>query len=129
MLYMLCFMKHSTVHKTVNIKYVPLLTTCLKINRKQTSGVCLGGKLSPFSVISQNLIIEKRTLHKIHYQRNGFFKKFIVRETDSLENSMYRRENFHHFLEILLFFKRTFQVVFLIHEIVGVGGCNFEQSF
>ena len=29
------------------------------------TGVCLGGKLSPFSDISQNSTLEKRTLHKI----------------------------------------------------------------
>ena len=43
-------------------------------NRK--TGVCLGGKLNPFSDISQNSVWEKRTLHKIQYEENGLFTKF-----------------------------------------------------
>ena len=43
-------------------------------------GVCLGGKLSPFSDISQNSKLEKQTLHKIHYKKNGLFTKFSIRK-------------------------------------------------
>ena len=51
----------------------------------QLRGVCLEGKLSPFSGISQNSILKKRTLHKIQYQKNGLFTKFKI-----LKNQMYK---------------------------------------
>ena len=38
-----------------------------RVDRKRSdhAWVCLGGKLSPFSEISQNSTLEKQTLHKI----------------------------------------------------------------
>ena len=42
----------------------------------QIAGICLEGKLNPFSDISQNSTLEKRTLHKIQYEENRLFTKF-----------------------------------------------------
>ena len=46
------------------------------VKRGPYAGVCLGGKLSPFSDISQNSTLEKQTLHKIQYEKNRLFTKF-----------------------------------------------------
>ena len=59
------------------------------------AGVCLGGKLSPFSDISKNSTLEKRTLHKFHYEKNGLFAKFILRKTDSSPNSICEKRTLH----------------------------------
>ena len=40
------------------------------------TGVCLGRKLSQFLDISQNSTLEKLTLHKIQYEKNGLATKF-----------------------------------------------------
>ena len=53
------------------------------------SGVCLGGKLGPFSGISQNSTLEKRTIFKIQYEKNRFFTKINMRKIDSLQNSIW----------------------------------------
>ena len=34
----------------------------------------------------QNSVWEKRTLHKIQYEKNGLFAKFNIRKTDSAQN-------------------------------------------
>ena len=74
------------------------------------SGVCLGifGHFTKFNFrkkdFSQNSISEKRTLHKIQYQKNGLFTKFIIGKMDSSQNSVYRHESFYHFLRIPRFF-------------------------
>ena len=43
-----------------------------------SSDVCLGTKLSPFSDISQNSVLEKQTLHKIQCEKNKLFTKLII---------------------------------------------------
>ena len=50
------------------------------------AGVCLGGKSSPFSAISQNSMLEKWTLHKIQCKKNGLFTKFNTKKKDSSQN-------------------------------------------
>ena len=42
--------------------------------------VCLGRKLSQFSDISQNSILEKQSFHKIQYENKGLFTKFNSRK-------------------------------------------------
>ena len=78
---------------------------------------------------SQNSVPEKRTLHKIQYQKTGLFTKFIIRKTDSSQNSMYRYESFSFSGNSILFLKKAFQAVFQIDEILEVGSCNFERFF
>ena len=60
-----------------------------------SAGVCLEGKLSSFSDISQNSILEKRTLHKIYYQKNEHFTKFISRKIDTSQNSLAEKQTLH----------------------------------
>ena len=64
-------------------------------NNSDAGGVYLGEKLSSFSDISQDSLLEKETLHKIQCEKNGLFAKFNVRKTDFSQNSLYRHENFH----------------------------------
>ena len=59
------------------------------------SDVCLEGKLKLFSDISQNSMLEKWTLHKIQYQKNGLFTKFSTRKTDSSQNLIPEKQTFH----------------------------------
>ena len=54
---------------------------------KYSQGVYIGEKLSTFSDISQNSILEKRALLKIQYEKNELFTKFFTRITDSSQNS------------------------------------------
>ena len=56
--------------------------------KSTNAGVCLGRKLSPFSDISQNSMLEKQTLHKIQYKENELFTKFNIRKTDFSQNSI-----------------------------------------
>ena len=58
------------------------------INFCQSTGICLGGKLSPFSDISQNSALEKQTFHKIQYEKNALFIKFNMRKMHSSQNSV-----------------------------------------
>ena len=79
-------------HETGVISFVYLIVLNCKsllspFNTNLRSGVCLGGKLSPFSDISQNLTLEERTLHKIRHEKNRLFAKFNIRKTDSSQNS------------------------------------------
>ena len=48
--------------------------------------VCLRGKFNPFSNISQNSILEKRTFLKIQYEENRLFSKFNKKKMDSSQN-------------------------------------------
>ena len=76
----------SSVTPPKFIVYPPLLP--LKIENSiisendfivlKSTGVCLGGKLSPFSDISQNSLLEKQTLHKIQCQKKELFTKFNI---------------------------------------------------
>ena len=81
------------------------------------TGICLQRKLSLFSNISQNSILEKWTLHKIQYRKNRLFTKFNV-----------QARKFQPFSGIsALFLKKPFQATFQINEIMGMGSSNFEQ--
>ena len=51
--------------------------------------------MSPFSDISQNSILEKQILHKIQYQKNRLFAKFITRKTDSSQNFVSEKQILH----------------------------------
>ena len=63
---------------------------------------------------SQNSLPKKRTLQKIHYQRNGLFTKFITKKADCSQISMSEKQTLFtkfneqawkfHFLRIPLFF-------------------------
>ena len=55
------------------------------------SEVCLGGKLSLFSGISQNSILKKSTLHKIQYQKNRLLREFNIRKMDSFAKFNFRK--------------------------------------
>ena len=46
---------------------------------------------------SQNSIWEKRTLHKIQYEKNGPFTKFNMRKTDPSQNSIWEKRTFTKF--------------------------------
>ena len=66
-----------------------------RLLKKFQGVVCVGGKWSPFSCISQNSILEKCTLHKIQSEKNELFIKLNVRKTDFSQNSMPEKLTFH----------------------------------
>ena len=76
------------LYKTFHIIFDTTLRTIKFFLILYLSGVCLGGTANPFSDISQSSILEKRTLHEIQYQKNGFFTKFNTSKTDSWQNSI-----------------------------------------
>ena len=123
--------------------------------RKLKTGVCLGGKLSPFSDISQNSTLEKRlftkfnvrktnssqnsiwrkrTLHKIQYEKNGLFTKFnsvhiyVFRRAPHLPPIFLEIKNVHcHFLEVK---NKPFPFYFLLpisRESIVLGS-NFQSG-
>ena len=89
-LYSLCKLIMN-IQKSMNIKKEHKNYT----NEVLKTGVCLGGKLSLFSDISQNSILEKQTLHKIQYEKNGLFIKFNMRNMDSSQNSAWEKRTLH----------------------------------
>ena len=48
----------------------------LNIRTLELAGVCLREKLRPFSDISQNSTLEKRTLHRVQHAKNGLCEEY-----------------------------------------------------
>ena len=84
-----CTAQQRVVNVAQSVPYPNLIS-----NNSDAGGVYLGEKLSSFSDISQNSILEKQTLHKIQYRKNGLFTKFITRKMDSSQNSLPENRTF-----------------------------------